>query len=600
MNVSASLLDDLIQSESHRTDAGTSLAVPWLTLETALYGLLGLLALVSRLYALGGHPLTAPEARQALYAWQAVSGPGGDALAASPLLFAGQALAFALLGASDGAARLLPALAGVVLVLLPYLLRHRLGRIGALVTSALLLISPTVLFTSRNGSGDVLLLAAWLAALAGLIGWVDFRRPGYLYLAAAAGGAALAATAAVYTLIVALGGGLLLLAFLGRLAVDDDGWQSLRAAWQEVHYQQGVLRNSVALFLGTLILLPTTLFLHLEGVQAVADLLPAWIAHLAPWAGDQPWGYPLVGLILGEPLSLLFGLAGAIVAFGQRDLLGRLLATWAGVALLIALLAGGRGPGDLLLVVGPLAVLAGKTIGRLLEETAERGQWLQDGLIVSVLTTVAVFCYIELASYAFRREASFLWLAALSLGLLLGMLALYFVWAGQQAGRRGSKLALLLLLGLVTIASAVNLAYRRSDDPRELLVVEGTSPNLRDLPALLEQVSMQRLSATEIIPITVDESVGPAVRWYLRDFRYQTWLSTSPGPEVTTEAVVTPWKPYAPDLGAAYFGEDFVARTTWRPQNFTWADWANWLLFRKSPDRLQQDRVVLWLRQQED
>ena len=600
MNVSASLLDDQSQSESHRADVGMSLAVPWLTLETALYGLLGLLALVSRLYALGGHPLTAPEARQALHAWQAVSGPGGDALAASPLLFAGQSLVFALLGASDGAARLLPALAGVVLVLLPYLLRHRLGRIGALATSALLFISPTVLFTSRNGSGDVLLLAAGLAALAGLIGWVDFRRPGYLYLAAAAGGAALAAAAAVYTLIVALGGGLLLLAFLGRQAVDDDGWQSLRAAWQEVRYQQGVLRNSVALFLGTLILLPTTLFLHLEGVQAVVDLLPAWIAHLAPWAGDQPWGYPLVGLILCEPLSLLFGLAGTIAAFGQRDLLGRLLATWAGVALLIALLAGGRGPGDLLLVVGPLVVLAGKTIGRLLEETAERGQWLQDGLIVGVLTTVAVFCYIELASYAFRREASFLWLAALSLGLLLGMLALYFVWAGQRAGRRGSKLALLLLLGLVTISSAVNLAYRRSDDPRELLVVEGTSPNLRDLTALLEQVSMQRLSATEIIPITVDESVGPAVRWYLRDFRYQTWLSTSPGPEVTTEAVVTPWKPYAPDLGAPYFGEDFVARTTWQPQNLTWADWANWLLFRKSPDRLQQDRVVLWLRQQED
>ena len=69
---------------------------------------------------------------------------------------------------------------------------------------------------------------------------------------------------------------------------------------------------------------------------------------------------------------------------------------------------------------------------------------------------------------------------------------------------------------------------------------------------------------------------------------------------VTTEAVITPWKPDAPDLGAAYFGEDFLVRTTWRPHNFTWADWANWLVFRKSPDRPQADRIVLWLKHQED
>ena len=123
---------------------------------------------------------------------------------------------------------------------------------------------------------------------------------------------------------------------------------------------------------------------------------------------------------------------------------------------------------------------------------------------------------------------------------------------------------------------------------------------LANLPALLEQASMQRLGATEIIPITADESVGPVVRWYLRDFRYQTWLPTAPGPEVTTEAVVTPQKPYVPDLGAAYFGQDFAVRTTWQPHNMTWADWAKWLIYRTPPDRPQQDRVVLWLKRQED
>jgi uncharacterized protein (TIGR03663 family) len=600
MNASEYLLDDRDRGGRHHAGSGTSVALPWLTVEVALYGLLGLMALMSRFYALGDRPLTVPEATQALHAWQSTSGPGGDALAASPLLFAGQALAFALFGASDGAARLLPALAGTALVALPYLLRHRLGRIGALAASALLLISPTVLFTSRDASGEVLLLTAGLSALVGLVGWVDFCRPAYLYLVAVSAALALMAASGVYTLIVALVATLALLAFLGGRTADEAGWSGLRAAWREVRSQEGWFRTGVALFFGTLILVPTALLLHLEGLQAVADLFPAWMDHFAPWAGDQPLGYPLAVLVMYEPLSLLFGLAGAIVAFRRRDLLGRLLAMWACVALFIALLAGGRGPGDVLLIVGPLSILAGGAVGRLLEEVARHGLWIRDGLIVGSLTAVAAFCYIELASYAHRRETTFLWLAVVSLGLFVSVLALYAAWFGRQAGWRGGGLVLLTLLSLVTASFATNLAYRRAHDPRELLVIEGTSPAVRYLPALLEQASMQRLGATEIIPITADRAVGPVVRWYVRDFRHQTWLSNGTGSEVTTEAVVTPWKPYAPQLGAAYFGQDFVVRTTWQPRNLTGAAWADWLLFRKSPDRPQEDRVVLWLRHQED
>jgi uncharacterized protein (TIGR03663 family) len=600
MNASEYLLDDRDWSECGHANAASSVALPWLTVEVALYSLLGVLALVSRFYALGDRPLTAPEATQALHAWQATSGPGGDALAASPLLFAGQALTFALLGASDGAARLLPALAGTVLVVLPYLLRHRLGQVGALATSALLLISPTLLFTSREASGDVLLLTAGLAAVVGLVGWVDLRQAGYLYLAAVSAALALAAAPGVYTFLVALAAALALPAFLGRRTLGDVGWSDVWAAWRAARGQNGLSRTVVALFLGTLVLLPTTLLLHPEGLQAVADLFLAWITHFAPWAGDQPVGYPLAVLGLYEPLLVVFGLAGAVMAFRRRDLLGRSLAVWAGVALCVALLAGGRGPGDVLLIVGPLAILAGDAVGKLLEDVVAHGQWVQDGLIVGVLVSVAAFCYIELASYAVRRETTYLWLAIVSAGLFVGVYALYAAWFGRQEGWRGGGLVLLALLSAVTVSFSTNLAYRRAHDPRELLVVEGTSPAVRDLPALLEQASMQRLGATEIIPITVDEDVGPVVRWYLRDFRHQTWLPNADGPGVMTEAVVTPWKPYEPELGAAYFGGDFVVRTTWQPRDLSGPDRAGWFLYRRSPDRPQEERVVLWLRWQED
>ncbi len=584
----------------HRAEPETPAALSWFTVEVALYGLLGLLALVSRFYALGARPLTTPEAAQALHAWQATSGAGGDALTASPLLFAGQALAFAVLSASDGAARLLPALAGAALVLLPCLLRHRLGRLGALAASALLLISPTALFCSRDASGDILLLTSGMAALVGVVGWLDFRRVAYLYLLCVSAALALVSAVGVYTLIIALGSGFALLAFLGREETDDDGWASVQAAWQEARNHKGWSRIGLGLFFGVLVLVPTALLLHLEGLQAVVDLFLAWINRFAPWAGDQPLSYSLAVLALYEPALLLFGLIGAVVAFRQRDLLGRLLATWAGVALLVALLAGGRGPVDVLLIVGPLTILAGTIVGRLLEAIVERGQWPQDALIAGVLMCIAGSLYIELAAYSHRRETTDLWLAALFVGLFVGVFALYTAWFAWQAGWRGGGLALLLLLSLVGISFGIKLAYHRGHDSRELLVVEGTSPNVRDLPTVVEQTSMQRLGAVEIMPLTVEESVGPVVRWYLRDFHHQTWLSTATGPQVTTEAVVTPLRAYTPQLGASYFGEDFIVRQTWRPRNFAWADWAGWLLFRTSADRPQQDGVVLWLKYQED
>ncbi|MFZ5916605.1 MAG: glycosyltransferase family 39 protein [Chloroflexota bacterium] len=572
---------------------------PWLTVETALYTLLGLLALISRLAALGHHPLAAPEAEQALYAWQSISGSGGQALVASPLLFGGQTLIFALLGASDSTARLLPALAGVVLVLLPYLLRHRLGRLGALAASTLLLISPTALFTSRYASGDILLLTAGLATLAGWVGWVDRRRPAHLYLMAVSAALAVVSAPGVFTLILALIAALVSLRLLGLRAFEDGGWVVFRDAWREMLRQPRLVVLCAALFFGVWLLLPTALLLHLEAVQSVADLFPAWVNHLAPWAGDQPWGYALAVLALQEPLTLVFGLAGAGLAFRWRDWPGQLLAVWAGVALVLALLAGGRGAGDVLLVVGPLALLGGKATGAFFENTIGQMRWSQDGLVVGLSVVVAAFFFLQLATYGLRRESNYLWLAVLALGLGVGLFALYTAWFGRLAGWRGGGLAVLLLLGLVTLSCAMNLAYHRSHDPRELLVVEATSPNVRDLAAVLEQTSMQRLGATEIIPITVEETVGPVVRWYLRSFRYQTWLSQPVYTAVTSEAVILPWKSWTPELGAAYFGGDFVVRTTWQPQNLAWADWVNWLIYRTSPDQLHRENVVLWLKQQE-
>ena len=94
----------------------------------------------------------------------------------------------------------------------------------------------------------------------------------------------------------------------------------------------------------------------------------------------QPWTYPLLALALYEPFALLFGLIGGgilLVTFrgsgsdrlgSCRGSRGLTLFVWlAGGLLLLAILSGGRGVGDVALVCVPLAVLAGLAVERLAE-----------------------------------------------------------------------------------------------------------------------------------------------------------------------------------------------------------------------------------------
>jgi uncharacterized protein (TIGR03663 family) len=200
--------------------------------EAAAYVVVALLAAGLRFFQLGLRPLSGGEAMQALAAYRFVqdgapSAPTGTV----PALFTGNVVGFTLFGASDITARWLPVLAGMLLVLLPYGLRHRLGRGGALAASLLLALSPSAVYLSRSLDGAVLVAACGLAIVVGVINYVDTRRPGALYLAAVALGLGLCAGPGIYTLLLifALFGPIL---FLGERLLDrDTGWSSLLEAW---------------------------------------------------------------------------------------------------------------------------------------------------------------------------------------------------------------------------------------------------------------------------------------------------------------------------------------------------------------------------------
>ena len=132
---------------------------PWYA---AAYAVLVIAAGVMRLWELGGRAIHHDESLHAYYAWELYSGNGliHNPMMHGPFQMEATAGLFFLFGDSDYTARLLYAVAGVALVLMPLLFRSRLGSAGALITSMMLTFSPAMLYYSRFARNDIL-MAVW-------------------------------------------------------------------------------------------------------------------------------------------------------------------------------------------------------------------------------------------------------------------------------------------------------------------------------------------------------------------------------------------------------------------------------------------------------
>ena len=132
---------------------------PWYV---ALYVVLVVVAAVMRFWELGVRAFHHDESLHAFYSWSLYAGEGyvHNPMMHGPFQMEATAGLFFLFGDSDYSARLLYAIAGTALVLMPLLFRSRLGNWGALFASMLLAFSPAMLYYSRFARNDIL-MAVW-------------------------------------------------------------------------------------------------------------------------------------------------------------------------------------------------------------------------------------------------------------------------------------------------------------------------------------------------------------------------------------------------------------------------------------------------------
>lgn len=568
-------------------------AASWLTGEAILIIVLGAVAFALRLMALGQRPMDTQEAQQALVAWRILHGQGAEAVGYSPLLALGNLLTFFLVTASDFSARLVPALAGTLLALTPLLFRRWLGRVGALAGVALLSFSPTAVFFSRYAGGEIAVVACALPALAGLMHFLDSRDPRRLWWTVIGGTLMLTAGPAAYSiLLITFSFGAVLA--LGNLLGHPTGeWRALTDGWQAFRGDEVPRGRFLLAFILLPFLVGTALLLYIPGFQSVIDLFPAWLSQIGAVSGDLPWYQSFLVMGFYEPLLALFGFVGILSALSRRNLLTSFLVYWAAAAFYVYTLFGGRTAGDVLVGLVPLALLAGRAVGDLVEEVARAGSWEVEGLFLALAGPIAVYTLLQLSGYARTGQSPYVLLAGVGVILTVTLAAGYTVWVGPRASLRSLGLASLLFLALTAWGTNWRLNYNPATSAQDVLSGETTSIQVNDLLSTLRSLSAWRAGDVHELPLTVVALRSPVLDWYLREFRdvnYTGAVGESPQTQIYIAPDVS--ESYSP--GESYRGQTFELTRQARRGGFDLRGWVNWLLYRQADTPGVSERIVLW------
>jgi len=472
-------------------DDRTQVVASALSIDLALHIAIAAVALLVRLFALGVAPLNSFEARQAIGAYNFSQG-AEITFAGSPLLFLVNTLFFSLFTASDFTARLAPALAGTGLVLLPLLFRRDVGRTGAIVASALLAFSPSLLFFSRTLDSAIPAVAAILAGVAYGSRYFDSRRRRDLF-------GTIFFAALVMLSLPDLSAGGSLLDVLRLLVVYDPiiTLFGIAAIGGAVLFERRVNRRLMFAFA-----IWSAVAFVLIAPSAQASSVVFVVVPLAMLAGAS------IGVWLERMVEQVRELGVHELFWHEAPILGVSVGLIAFLSIVTAELAQ-RGN-----------IVTADAIGRILGSSQDN-----PALGNSIVVLLFLFAFVAAAVLALTTLGT---ARARNLGLFFA-LALLSAWTFRQA-------------------MMLNFTDDGAYNPQEWIVTRAASPNVRDLVRDLESQSRWRANDTHAIAVQVDSSLGPMVQWNLREFRAAQFAARTtlvPGTQAIVSVVGAPTPPGA-------------------------------------------------------
>ncbi|GAP17662.1 hypothetical protein ADN01_00740 [Levilinea saccharolytica] len=555
------------------------LAMTW---EKGVYAAALGVGLGLRLALLGQTAFTENEAALALQAWDLARGVP-TVMGPQPGYLLLTLVNFFLGGANEFLARLWPALAGSLLVLAPWFLRERLGRVPAVILAFALAVDPALLALSRTAEGGIFSVSLGLLALA-LLAAGKPAPAGVL-----AGLALLGGPAAWLGLLV--GALVWLWSRWGHRKTDTpaEAWP-----WRTFLPWLGV----------GLVGFGTLFMLRPMGLSAwVNSFLVFWRGW--HFGGGSPLNQMVLALGLMEALPLMLGWVGLLHGWQRKDALDGLLGRWFAAALVIVLIYPARQVTDWVWVTVPLWALAAREVCRLFEGEDEHGL-ISIGQAVLGFTLMG-FAWLNVVGLNLVQEPevtvpggltslSPTTLRTLSIVISFVLFVVISIMIGvgwsRRAGLRGFVGALLAAM-LVWTGSAAWHSAGLSKHPETNLWL--SSPLITDgdlIRGTLGDLAEWNVRSRSGIEIVVEDNASPSLRWLLRDFtqvRYVNALAVDGTPAVVFTRSSQPLS-----LPAAYTGQDFVLQSS-SPWSLLYGDeWVRWLITREAPT--QQEALFLWAR----
>lgn len=555
--------------------------------EPLLYFIAFLLALGLRFMGLGKLALTDFEAGWALQSLDIVQG-AEPALGPSPAYVLLTSILFYLFGASNFLARFWPALAGSLLVFLPYFFRERLRPAAALILAFCLALDPGLAAASRMAGGPI------LAVLFLLLAWAMWSQSRLEW-------------AGVFAALTLLSGpsawaGLLGLALTWMIrqglerpasgqassAVSTEAQQS-----ESPPQKSAAWRAAVLPFVATLVLGGSLLFLVPGGLSAWAAALPVYLKGWVTPSG-VPAGRLLFALVVYQPLALLFGLAALLLGWWQGRRRVIRLGLWFVIALFLALANPSRQVIDLIWAVIPLWALAAEELSRHLTLPQEDRLELFGVVFFTIL--LLVFAGLDLAGLVWtglpsQQGSARIWLFIGSLILLVVSLFLVAFGWSRPVARLGGVWGAAAVLGFYTLGVAWGASGLRTPGGVELWMNDCAVAQADLLAQTADQISEWSAGHDHAQPATVLMADSPSVLWALRN--HAPRLVTNLDPASAPPLVVTPAQDSL-NLAAAYRGQDFVWRQTPLWDALLPTDWLRWYVTREMP--VESETIVLWAR----
>jgi hypothetical protein len=539
-----------------------------------------ILALAVRLIKLGTPPLTDLEGRWALQALGVAQG-AHPALGSQPSYILLTSIFFFLYGGGTNfLARLVPALTGSALVLVPFLFRHRLKPRPGLILAFMLALDPGLVALSRQAGSSILAVTFLLLA------WGFWEQKQTRWAGVFAGFALLSGTWLWFGLVV--------LALTWAIRQVMERRSKTDPPESPAHTDRSEWLTGVWFVLGTMVIGGSLFFLSPNGLSAWLSALPEYLRGWAQPSGVSA-GLILFSLVAYQPLGLILAVITIVRGWIQGSLRVMRLSLWMMVALLLALFYPAHQVTDLAWMLIPLWALAALELSHSSNVLPEERREVLGvaGLIILIL----VFIWFDFLALIQGQGASQemtlrTWLMIGSFFLVVVSILLVAVGWSIRVARFGAVLGVTAALSLYSVSALMGAAgLRVMPEAVELWGAGKGLPESDLLLSTVDQISDWSNNNIDSQPVTIAGIDSPALRWLLHDHTLKVVsaldISTSPPIVITTDKA-------DPALAAGYRGQSFVWRETplWGQAHFS--DLISWTSFHQIP--VSKEMIIVWVR----